>query len=133
MLLCILWGALSIALAMVVVCETGLVMPGWLAGNVMAEYVAAMVLELMTLIVIPLALWLFKWRKVSADLKQRKAEALTTWGAVRLLLLCIPMLAAVIAYYLFLTPTFYYLALILAICLFFVYPSEVRCARELQL
>ena len=100
-MLCILWGALSIALAIVVACETGLVQPGWLTGNVMVEYVVAMVLELLTLIVIPLSLWLFKWKKVTADLKQRNAKALATWGTVRLFLLCIPMLAAIIAYYLF--------------------------------
>ena len=56
LLLCILWGALSIALAIVVVCEMGLLQPGWLTDNVMAEYAAAVALELLTLIVIPLSL-----------------------------------------------------------------------------
>ena len=46
--------------------------------------------------------------------------------------LCIPMVASILAYYLFVNPTFYYLALILAICLFFVYPSADRCAREME-
>ena len=132
LLLTILWGALALAIAVIVICETGLLQPGWLTGNVVVEYVTAVVLELTTLVVIPLSLWLFKWRKVAADLKERKAKALATWGVARLLLLCVPMLAAIIAYYLFLTPTFYYLSLILAICLFFIYPSEARCAREVQ-
>lgn len=129
-LLATLWGALLLALLIIVTYETSLVEQGALAGNVMAEYATAVTLELSALVLIPLAFWLFKWKKVAKDLGDMKEKAMLKWGMVRLLMLCIPMIACITAYYIFLTPTFYYLALIMAICLFFVYPSAERCARE---
>ena len=131
-LLTTLWGALLLALLIILAYEMSVVVPGRLAGNDVAEYGTAVILELLALVLIPLSFWLFRWKKVREDLGQRKEEALLLWGMVRLLMLCLPMLASILAYYFFLTPTFYYLALILAICLFFVYPSAGRCAREVE-
>lgn len=121
-----------LALLIILVFETGLLDSGTLAGNKVTEYGTAVILELMALVLIPLSFWLFKWKKVKADMGRMKESALLLWGMVRLLMLCIPMIACILAYYIFLTPTFYYLALILAICLFFFYPSADRCARELK-
>lgn len=132
MLLAVLWGALLLALLIIVAYETSLVEPGMLAGNVVAEYGTAVMLELSALVLIPLAFWLFRWQKVKSELKEWKEDALRKWGLVRLLMLCLPMVACILAYYFFLSPTFYYLAIILAICLFFVYPSADRCAREVE-
>lgn len=131
-LLTTLWGALGLALLIIVVYETSIVEQGALTGNVMAEYGTAVILELLALVLIPLSFWLFKWKKVKDDMTRRKEGALLTWGMVRLMMLCIPMVVSILAYYLFVNPTFYYLALILAICLFFVYPSADRCAREME-
>ena len=127
-----LWGVLGLALLIIVAYETSLFDQGALTGNVMAEYGIAVILELLALVLIPLSFWLFRWKKVREDLARRKEVALLTWGMVRLMMLCIPMVASILAYYLFVNPTFYYLALILAICLFFVYPSADRCAREME-
>ena len=127
-----LWGALLLAVLIVLVYETGLLDSGVLSGKVVVEYATAVTLELLALVVIPFSLWLFKWKRVADNFQTHKADALLAWGLLRLLMLCIPMLACVMAYYLFLNPTFYYLALILAICLFFVYPSDSRCAREVE-
>ena len=126
------WGALGLALLIIVAYETSLFDQGALTGNVMAEYGTAVILELLALVLIPLSFWLFRWKKVREDMARRKEGALLTWGMVRLMMLCIPMVASIFAYYLFVNPTFYYLALILAICLFFVYPSAGRCAREME-
>ena len=125
-LLATLWGALLLALLIILVFETGLLDSGTLAGNKVTEYGTAVILELMALVLIPLSFWLFKWKKVKADMGRMKESALLLWGMVRLLMLCIPMIACILAYYI------YYLALILAICLFFFYPSADRCARELK-
>ncbi|MBR6981567.1 MAG: hypothetical protein IKH88_17315 [Prevotella sp.] len=131
-LLTTLWGALLVALLVILVYETSIIDQGALAGNAKAEFVTAVILELSALMLIPLVFWLFKWKKVREDMERRKEGALLTWGLLRLLMLCIPMMASILAYYLFVNPTFYYLALILAICLFFVYPSADRCAREME-
>ena len=131
-LLTTLWGALLVALLVILVYETSIIDQGALAGNAKAEFVTAVILELSALMLIPLVFWLFKWKKVREDMERRKEGALLTWGLLRLLMLCIPMMAIILAYYLFVNPTFYYLALILAICLFFVYPSADRCAREME-
>ena len=127
-----LWGALLVALLVILVYETSIIDQGALAGNAKAEFVTAVILELSALMLIPLVFWLFKWKKVREDMERRKEGALLTWGLLRLLMLCIPMMASILAYYLFVNPTFYYLALILAICLFFVYPSADRCARDME-
>lgn len=131
-LLTTLWGALLVALLVILVYETSIIDQGALAGNAKAEFVTAVILELSALMLIPLVFWLFKWKKVREDMERRKEGALLTWGLLRLLMLCIPMMASILAYYLFVNPTFYYLALILAICLFFVYPSADRCARDME-
>ena len=129
-LLAVWWGTCILAGAVVLAFETGLVVPGAWIGNARMEFMMSVAMELLTLVAIPLALWLFKWRRVNAALKKGKDRALCSWGLVRLLLLCLPLLANVFIYYLLMRPSFLYLAIIFFLCLFFVYPSMGRCIRE---
>ena len=126
----LLWVCIFIAVAIMALYEMNVLLPGGGAGNVNAEFVAATIVELVTLAVIPLALWLFKWKKVKQEIKECPHRALLKWGAVRLLLLCLPLIVSVIAYYFFQKTAFGYMALILALCLFFVYPSKQKCLQE---
>ncbi len=105
---------------------------GLLAGNDIFEYFLSVGLELTTLIIIPLALWLFKWKHVANDIEKRKEKALLSWGSIRFVMLAVPMLACLIFYYLFMSPAFCYLAIVLGLCLFMVYPSSYQCAKDVS-
>ena len=81
-------------------------------------------------LLIPLRL--FKFGKVKNDLVSRKALALKKWGIIRLFLLGAPLLLDTLLYYTYMKATFGYLALILVLCLPFVYPSMDRCLTETE-
>ena len=51
-------------------------------------------------------------------------------GMLRLSLLLIPMQVNTLLYYLYMNPAFGYMAIILLLCLPFVYPSMNRCLDE---
>ena len=52
------------------------------------------------------------------------------WGMLRLLVLEVPMVVNTYLYYMFMNPTFGYLAIILLLCLPFVMPTVGRCIDE---
>ena len=125
------WGSIVLAVVMVIVGESGLVTVPLAEGGGNAEFILLSLMELLTVGVIPLALRLFKLKKVKTALHaEEKEQVLLTWGMRRLLLLCIPMLANTVLYYVFMHAAFGYLAIILLLCLFFVYPSMARCEAE---
>jgi len=126
----VMWGSLGLAMLIVVAYEMGWAEAGSFATSVRAEYVVSVVMELEALVFIPLALRLFKWKRVATALTQQKERALARWGLMRMLMLCFPMVLDTIFYYLFVNPAFGYLAIIHAICLMFVYPSADRCYAE---
>ena len=128
----ILWGALSFSFLLILAYELGWLEEGAFAGKARSEYVCSVVMELEALIGIPLALRLFKWKRIERDLQQGKEKALLKWGMLRMLMLCLPMVADTALYYFFMSPAFGYLAIIHAICLMFVYPSTDRCFAETE-
>lgn len=87
-------------------------------------------MELLTIVVIPIALKLFAIKKMRQKLIKGGASTLLRWGTFRLNLLGLPMLINVFLYYQCMSPAFGYLAIILFLCLFFVYPSMDRCLAE---
>ena len=52
------------------------------------------------------------------------------WGTIRLLILEVPMLVNTLLYYIYMNTTFGYMAIILLLCLPFVFPSLNRCLAE---
>ncbi len=130
-LLSLLWGTCAIALVMIILFETDILHQGILHENVKMEYGFSVVMELAALCAIPASIRLFRWKKVTDDLKNHGYQALLSWGLFRLSLLCIPLVLCVLFYYLFAQTSFCYLAIILGICLFFVYPSKERCAQDI--
>lgn len=124
-------GMIVAALLFVVLFETGVCEDGVLAGvNPQMEFAFLTVMELLTIAMIPLALRLLKFKNIENELRERHLEALKKWGALRLLLLELPLVLNTLFYYLFLNTSFGYMAIILLICMVFVYPSEPRCAAE---
>jgi len=87
-------------------------------------------MELLTVILIPLALRLFKFKKIATDLSERKQAALVWWGTIRIEMLALPLLANTLLYYLYMSTTFGYMAIILLICMVFIYPSKDKCYFE---
>lgn len=130
-LLTLILSVVAMTLLLVIVFETGLACDGLLAGvDNRSEFAVVMFMELLTIGVIPLSLRLFRFPRVGQQLKQHHGESLKKWGVVRLLLLSVPMLANTLLYYIYLNASFGYLAIILALCLPFVWPTGERCEKE---
>ena len=130
-LLCNALVPLALVLAAIVLFETDVLPCGVLKGQqTQTEFVAAVTMEIFTIALIPLALKLFKLHAVSARLHACGTEALMRFGLMRLAMLTVPMMANTLLYYLFMNVAFGYLAIILALCLCFVFPTKARCEAE---
>ena len=111
--------SVAVALVMVVLFETETLLPGVLPGEGNAAFLCLSAMEIITICMLPLALRLFKIKRVAL------------WGSVRMMMMCLPLVANVLMYYLFdLKPAFFYMAVICLIALVFVYPSKDRCLSE---
>lgn len=124
------WLPIFVSLVIIVLFESETLLPGVFGDNKIADYYVAIVMELFTICLIPLALRLFKFKKVKASLKETSFKGLLHWGTIRLLLLVIPMMVNTIFYYLFMNVAFGYMGIIGLLCLVFVYPSRTRCNTE---
>ena len=125
-------SSIVLPLAMVVLFETGIIATGIMAGDTQSEFFLMSTMELVTLAFAFLSLRLFKFGYIHADLVSRQEKALLKWGYLRLLLIQAPLVINTLLYYLYMKPTFGYLAIILALCLPFVYPSMDRCLAEVS-
>ena len=123
-------GIVVLGVAIVILFETDLWLSGDLANNTQMEFIFMTVMELVTLGCAFLALRLFKFEKVKNDLVSYKETALKKWGTIRLALLGTPLLVNTLLYYMYMKPTFGYLAIILVLCLPFVCPTMSRCVAE---
>lgn len=126
------WLALAIVLLMVLFYELEILEPTLLADHVQLVFVLQILMEIATIAVIPLALKMFSLKAVHRKLVEGKGNALLSWGTTRLNLLCVPMLVNTFLYYQVMSPAFGYMAIILFLCLFFVYPSMGRCVAETE-
>ncbi len=126
------WGSIVLAVLLAVLFETGLMPKAVWQDYASQEVMTRMIMELVTLAMIPLSLYLFKFGHVHADLLKRKEKALNLWGVLRLLMLLVPMIMNTLLYYMFMQTTYGYMAIILLICLPFVYPSLGRCKADTE-
>lgn len=120
----------AIALAIVALYELDVLESGVLADSKQTEFVALTVMELTTLAMAFLGLRLFKFPMIHTQLVTEKEPAMLKWGLLRLFVLEVPMIVNTYLYYMYMNPTFGYLAIILLLCLPFVFPSEGRCLAE---
>ena len=123
---------LLLALIVILLFETGVFASGELALQRNTDFVVECVMVLVTICVIPLALRLFKFRKIHDSLMEYKEKSLKKWGLVRIFLLGIPMLINIIAYYKFDNMGYSYLALILFLSMLFVFPTLGKCYAETE-
>ena len=120
----------ALTLAVIMVFETEMLESGLMAGENQSEFIFTFVMELVSLSAAFLGLRLFKFKAVHDDLIARQEPAMMKWGTIRLLILEVPMLADTLLYYMYMNTTFGYLAIILLLCLPFVFPSLNRCLAE---
>ena len=119
-----------LALVVIVLFELNLLPEGVKADDKQSEFALTSVMELITLGAAFLGLRLFKFEVIHNDLVKRKETAMWKWGMARLLILEAPMVINTLLYYIYMNPTFGYLAIILLLCLPFVFPSLNRCLSE---
>ncbi|MBR6455803.1 MAG: hypothetical protein IKS72_02580 [Prevotella sp.] len=123
---------IALTLAMAVAGEMNWLPVGKWQGYSNLEFIVLTVMELALICLIPLALRLFKFRKIKQQLTENGEPALIKWGLVRLDMLIFPMFLNTLFYYLFGNNSFGVMAVILLLCLFFVYPSKKRCETEVE-
>lgn len=126
------WWWLSVAIIIVVLYEGELLETGMLTEDTSMEFVLTTLMELLSLAAIFVGLRMFKKKRIHDDLTTRKAPALRFWGLVRLCIIGLPLSLNVLFYYLFMNTTFGYMAIIMALCLPFVYPTLNRCLTETE-
>ena len=120
-----------LALIFVVLFELDVLPVGTQALDKQSEFVFVAVMELVTLAAAFVGLrLLFKFKAIHQDLITRREKAMWKWGMTRLLILEAPMVINTLLYYIYMNTTFGYLAIILLLCLPFVYPSLSRCNAE---
>lgn len=124
-------AAIFMSAVMVVLFETDILPCGILKGiDASQEFVLLMVMELLTLCIIPVALRLMKFGIVAKSMNSPKA--LLRWGGLRIAMLCVPMVANTLLYYLYMNVAFGYMGIILLLCLAFVLPTKARCYAEIN-
>ena len=130
-LMLVLGIAVAVSLIAVVLYESDTLPVGVLSGRGGSdEFVLTMLMELLTLCVIPLALRLFRFKTIAARITS--TAELLRWGMVRMLMLCLPMVANILLYYIYMNVAFGYMAIILLLSLCFVLPTMARCEAEMN-
>ena len=121
---------LALALVFIVLFELDVLPVGIMSEDKQSEFVLTALMEIVSLGAAFLGLRLFKFKAIHHDLVTREEKAMWKWGMIRLLILEAPMVIDTLLYYIYLNTTFGYLAIILLLCLPFVFPSLNRCLAE---
>ena len=126
------WVPIALCAIIVLLGELNIIPTGKLEGNDQIEFILLAVMEMVTICMIPLALRLFRFKKVKSQLVERREKGLQKWGTIRLEMLTVPMVVNTVLYYLTMHAAFGYLAIILFLCMFFVVPTKERCKAEIE-
>lgn len=129
----VLIGSASLCLLLVLLYETNILYSGIWVDDAGLQFYFLSVMEVVTLAIIPLALYLFKIKRINRELTgddETAAKALQKWGCIRLLMLCVPMVVCTLLYYMFVAVAFAYLSIIFFLSLFFILPTLSRCVEE---
>ena len=120
----VLIANVGVAVVIAALYELDILPPGILAGRPQDEFLSTISMELITIVFIPVALRLFKTKDVEKRLEEGNIKAFRKWGLVRILMITVPLVLNTLLYYSFMNTTFGYMALILLICLPFIYPAS---------
>ena len=122
---------IALELLLIALYESNVLLEGAWCGNAEAEFIVMTLMQLVTVCAIPLALRLLKFSVVRQYVTSHGEHGLQKMSVLRMLLLFVPMLLNSVFYYEFVKAGFGYLAIILAISLVFIVPTQSRCASEL--
>ena len=126
--------SLGLALLWVVLNENDVFeLVGTLHIDANSDFMLTSVMEIITICSIPIALRLFKFGTIRETVRKDNSLLHSTFLAfslVRLDMLLVPMLVNAVLYYLFMNVAFGYMAIILFLACFFVFPSQERCEKE---
>ena len=120
----VLIANVGVAVVIAALYELDILPSGILAGRPQDEFLSTISMELITIVFIPVALRLFKTKDVEKRLEEGNIKAFRKWGLVRILMITVPLVLNTLLYYSFMNTTFGYMALILLICLPFIYPAS---------
>ena len=120
----VLIANVGVAVVFAALYELDILPSGILAGRPQDEFLSTISMELITIVFIPVALRLFKTKDVEKRLEEGNIKAFRKWGLLRILMITVPLVLNTLLYYSFMNTTFGYMALILLICLPFIYPAS---------
>ncbi len=119
----------------VILGENDLMANGIMHDNSVTEFTVTMLMEIVTIGAIPLALRLFKFRKIHNNLTSDQTEnhqQLLLYGVLRIDMLHIPMIFNTVFYYLYMNVAFGYMAIILFLAGMFIFPTMKRCLLDVE-
>lgn len=119
-------ASVGIAVVVAALYELDILPSGVLADRPQDEFLCTIAMELVTIVFIPIALRLFKTKDVDRRLDEGDIKTFKTWSIVRILMITVPLLMNTLLYYIFMSTAFGYMALILLICLPFIYPATKK-------
>ena len=119
----VLIANVGVAVVIAALYELDILPSGMMAGRPQDEFLSTISMELITIVFIPVALRLFKTKDVEKRSEEGNIKAFRKWGLVRILMITVPLVLNTLLYYSFMNTTFGYMALILLICLPFIYPA----------
>lgn len=123
---------IAISLLIVVIYETETAEISGISSYPTFVFWFQVVMQLVTISTIPLALYLFRIRRIHHQLSEHKAGALRLWGLIRISMIGIPMMMNTYMYEQTQMPGFGYMAIILLLSSFFITPSKSRCISEVS-
>ncbi len=86
---------------------------------------------LLTVICVPVALKLLSWQNIRGCIRNNPTEYYV-WATKRLLLIYVPMLLNILLHYLLMDMSPFYLSLICAVAVLYVWPSKARMMQEIK-
>ena len=119
----VLIANVGVAVVIAALYELDILPSGMMTGRPQDEFLSTISMELITIVFIPVALRLFKTKDVEKRLEEGDIKAFRKWGLLRILMITVPLVLNTLLYYSFMNTTFGYMALILLICLPFIYPA----------
>ena len=119
----VLIANVGVAVVIAALYELDILPSGMFTGRPQDEFLSTISMELITIVFIPVALRMFKTKDVEKRLEDGDIKAFRKWGLVRILMITVPLVLNTLLYYSFMNTTFGYMALILLICLPFIYPA----------
>lgn len=119
----VFWTPLIAAALIVVLYESGALPAGVLAADE-SEYNMVTIAELLTVVLLPSAAFLHSSKAALRDMMRRGRRVAVRWWLLRLVMAAVPLVANTGLYYLYMRPSFGYMAMMSAVIMAFIYPKK---------